>query len=294
MKCEKCENKAVILKPALCRAHFDEFFLQTTKETIEQFNLFDNKTKICVAVSGGKDSLALVDVLTRLGYSVEGLFIDEGIANYREHSVEDIDLFSSQKNIVVKRTSFVESYGFSLDQAMKTGKVHACTVCGTFRRQLLNKHAQGYDVIATGHNLDDEAQTIIINLARGNTDLLFRQGPTTQETNMFIRRVKPFYFLTEKQILTYTILRNIKTQFGECPYASTSYRVAVREELNLREQKSPGTKLNIVKSYLSLKKENNKQQEFVLQQCATCQQPSQETKCKACAFKELLAPLIEK
>ncbi|MCF7799264.1 TIGR00269 family protein [Candidatus Woesearchaeota archaeon] len=293
MKCEQCSKTAISTKPALCKEHFDEFFLTTTQEVIDTFSLFDKKTNICVAVSGGKDSLALVDVLLRLGYPVEGLFIDEGIANYREHSIQDLDLFTQEKNFQVNKISFKEAYGFTLDQAMQTGKVHACTVCGTFRRQLLNKHAQGYDVIATGHNMDDEAQTILINLARGNTDLLFRLGPITKDTDLFVRRAKPFYFLSEKHILTYTILRGIRTQFGECPYAQTSYRAAIAKLLNEREVACAGTKRNILETYLQLQKKERKEKINDLQHCKNCGEPSQEHICKACLFKELLTPLIK-
>jgi uncharacterized protein (TIGR00269 family) len=294
MKCEQCSTTAIISNPCLCAQHFDTFILQTTQDTIARFSLFDKDTTICVAVSGGKDSLALLDVLTRLGYITKGLFIDEGIAGYREYSREDLDAYSNANNISVTKVSFQDAYGFTLDAALQTNISHACTLCGTFRRQLLNKHSQSFAVIATGHNLDDEAQTVLINLARGNTDLFFRLGPKTKPSQQFTQRVKPFYFLTEKQILTYTTLRGIKTQFSECPYATTSYRAAVRDVLNKLEAKQPGTKKNIITTYLSFQeqKQSTPSSPASLSTCSRCGQPSQDAICKACIFQERIARAI--
>ncbi len=289
MKCELCEKKAISTKPSLCAEHFDAYVLNNVQKTISRFQLFTKQTKLLVAVSGGKDSLGVLDILQRLGYHVKGLFINEGIEHYREHSVVDLELFCTSKNIVVQTVSFQDTYGFTLDDAMKTKKVHACTICGTFRRQLLNRYAQGSDVLVTGHNMDDEAQTILINLARGNTNMLFRQGPLTTNSEFFVQRAKPFYFLSEKHVLLYTLLRDIKTQFGECPYASSSYRVSVRDELNFWEAKHPGTKKNILETYLRLKTASAQKKNFSsLQSCKLCGQPSEEEICKACEFKQLI------
>jgi uncharacterized protein (TIGR00269 family) len=283
MKCEQCEKKAISSSPALCPEHFDAFFLATVQDTISRYKLCTKEDKICVAVSGGKDSLALLDVLTRLGYTVEGLFIHEGIAHYREASEADLDEFCNKHSINVKKVSFLDEAGFTLDSAMETKQFHSCTLCGTLRRYLLNKYAEGYDVIATGHNLDDEAQTTLINLARGNTSLFLRQGVTTEESEFFTRKIKPFSFISEKHILTYVVLRQIKVDFAECPYAKQSYRAHLRDILNVYEQEHSGTKKNVLGSYLDLK-----DQLFVpgpkegIHRCKRCSQASQEEVCKAC------------
>ena len=289
MICKHCDKKAIISEPSLCSDHFDKFMLETVKETIDKFNLFSKDSNILVAVSGGKDSLALIDILLRLGYSVTGLFIDEGIKNYREHSIEDLDFFSSQKNFKVLKHSFKTEFGFTLDSAILTKQLHACTICGTLRRHSLNKFSQGFDVIATGHNLDDESQTILMNIARGNTDLFLRLGPISKESDVFTQRVKPFFYLTEKQILVYTLVRNIRVHYGECPYAYSSYRAFLRDELNKEEESSFGTKRNIVDSYLALKESistNSSSAQLVVEKCSICQQPSKNLVCKACKIQQ--------
>ncbi len=281
--CLSCEKKAISSHPQLCADHFDEFFVQKVKDTIESYNLFSHQDRICVAVSGGKDSLALLDVLVRLKYNVEGLFIHEGISNYREASEEDLDIFIKERNIPVRKVTFLDEAGFTLDAAMETKKFHSCTLCGTLRRYLLNKYAQEYDVIATGHNLDDESQTVLINLARGNTNLFLRQGVSTHANEHFVRKVKPFSFLTEKQILTYIVLRKVRVDFAECPYARLSYRAQVRDLLNKYEQDHPGTKENVLQSYLAFHSTVERpEDEPEIQTCEQCGQAAGEKVCKAC------------
>lgn len=282
MHCDSCSQKAVTTYPAKCAQHFDQYVLDVTKKTIEEHGLFSKTNKICVAVSGGKDSLALLDVLTRLGYSVEGLFIHEGIANYREASERDLDEFCQKNTIRVTKVSFEQEAGFTLDSAMNTKKFHSCTLCGTLRRYLLNKYAQGYDVIATGHNLDDEAQTVLINLARGNTALFLRQAINSSDSEHFVRKVKPFSFLSEKHILTYVVLREIPVDFAECPYAKMSYRAQIRDILNAYEHEHPGTKRNILDTYFTLKALLTPRLVESLGTCNRCGQAAQEELCKAC------------
>lgn len=288
MKCELCDKKAIISQPSLCEDHFDKFMLDTVSSTIKKFNLFSKDSNILVAVSGGKDSLSLIDILLRLGYSVTGLFIDEGIKNYREHSIEDLDLFSSQKNFKVLKHSFKQEFGFTLDSAILTKQLHACTICGTLRRHSLNKFSEGFDCIATGHNLDDESQTILMNIARGNTDLFLRLGPISKESDVFTQRVKPFFYLTEKQILVYSLIRKIRVFYGECPYAYSSYRAFLRDELNKLENDFSGTKRNIVDTYLALKESISStltSAQKSVQKCSICQQPSKNSICKACQIQ---------
>ncbi|MFP4118425.1 MAG: TIGR00269 family protein [Candidatus Woesearchaeota archaeon] len=295
MRCERCQEKAVSLQPPLCKQHFDEFILETVKRTIERWNLIENEERIVVAVSGGKDSLTTLDVLSRLGYQVHGLFINEGIRGYRRHSQEDLNKFCEDNGLSYTEVSFQEEFGFTLDEAVLTKKFHPCTTCGTLRRYLLNKHANKYDIIATGHNLDDESQTIMINLFRANIDLFPRLGPKTSPSKWFVKKIKPLYLLTEKQVLTYTLLRGIKTQFSECPYATVSYRAALRESLNKYESEHPGTKRNIIEGYVKLKEHlpNKENKDEQIKVCENCGQASNERICKACRITSEVSSAVD-
>ena len=295
MQCMYCDQKAVSSKPSLCKEHFDTYILEEVQKTISTYNLFTTDQKLCVAVSGGKDSLALLDILTRLGYAVEGLYINEGITNYREITEQDLHSFVQKNNIQLRTVSFKEVTGFSLDEAMKTGKVHACTVCGTLRRYLLNKFAKDYDIIATGHNMDDEAQTVLINLARGNTNLLLRSGPITADNDFFVKRAKPLYFISEKHVLTYCVLRNIKSQYIECPYAPQAYRAALRDQLNIVESMHPHTKRNVLETYANMK-ENlliTLPKQPSMGACEICGEASTDVICKTCKFTQEVTELIK-
>ncbi|RMF05906.1 tRNA 2-thiocytidine biosynthesis protein TtcA, partial [Candidatus Woesearchaeota archaeon] len=221
MKCSLCSSTAVFSNPALCPEHLIQHVQQTALETIEKHSLFSREDRVAVAASGGKDSVALLDVLSSLGFNVSALAIDEGISSYRDSTLDHLRSFCSSRNIPLRIVSFADEYGASLDAFVSKNDVVPCRVCGVFRRQLLNKHSHGFDALATGHNLDDELQNIFLNLLKNNIDLLARLGPRTGVVSdpSFVPRVKPFYFLPEKMIRTYVILRNIDVDFVECPYA---------------------------------------------------------------------------
>lgn len=288
MKCDLCEQKPVMKSHtySFCKDHFIKYFVWMTNETIKKFDLLEKHEKICIATSGGKDSLAITDVLYELGYNFTCLLIDEGIDDYREHSIIDLKKYVADKNISYRIVSFKDEYGVSLDEGVKKN-LFPCTLCGTWRRYLLNKYSKDFDVLVTGHNLDDEAQTILINLFRANTDLLLRIGPKTEPKVGFTRRIKPFYFLSEKEIRAYVLLKGIEVHFTECPYANIAYRDGLRLELNKLEEISPGTKKNIVETFLALKnkKQIEKTEKSHYDFCQKCGEPSEKEICKSCKLK---------
>jgi uncharacterized protein (TIGR00269 family) len=283
MKCSKCKQIAITENPALCSKHFQMYFEENVKKTIKDFKLFSKKDKICVAASGGKDSVSLLYVLKKLGYNVEALALDEGIEGYRDGSLVFLKKFCKKHQIKLKIFSYKKEVGNTIDNLSKKYSP-ACTVCGTFRRHLLDKHSKGYDKLATGHNLDDEAQAVLMNLLKAQTSLFSRQGPITKKTEGFTQKVKPFYFLKEKEIMTYAFLNNLNVDFEECPYAPESFRAHVRDLLNEYESENYGSKLNILKKYLSLKQNDVK--ELDLNKCMDCGSPCSSRVCRACRFKE--------
>lgn len=287
MKCVKCKNDSVFENPNYCKDHFIEYFEKKVKDTIKKFNLLSKKDKVVVAVSGGKDSTTILYLLHKFGYDVTALAIDEGIKGYRPKTLKDLKEFCAENKIKLKIVSFKDNFNRTLDEAVKH-KQYAdapCTVCGTFRRYLLNKHAKGFTKIATGHNLDDEAQAILMNLTKGHVNLLSRLGPISTIKKGFTQRIKPLYFCTEKEVRIYSLLKGFNITFVECPYAHVSYRSKIRDLLNDYENKHIGTKLNIVNHFLEIK-DKIITKPVKMYFCTICDQPSLTQICKACQIKE--------
>lgn len=270
----------MFLEPRLCRKHFIVYFEKKVSDTIKKFRLVDKKDRIVVACSGGKDSTTILYLLKKFYGTVTALAIDEGIAGYRDRTLVDLKKFCKQEGVDLKIYSFKDQFGRTLDAMLKQ-KNHPCSVCGTFRRYLLNKYAKGFDRIATGHNMDDEAQAILMNLMKGNTNLLWRSMPITPRKKGFVQRIKPLYFCSEKEVAAYALLKGFDVGFTECPYIEESFRNQVRNGLNEEESKNPRTKRNILEKHLKLLK-SIKSTGKDFQYCKDCGEPSQGEVCKAC------------
>ncbi len=298
MPCKFCELSPVIKLQnniTLCKSCFTKYFERKTFKTIKQFNLIEKGDHIVAACSGGKDSLSLLYLLNKLAnkkidISITALLIDEGIKGYRDKSIEDAKKFCEENNIKLHIASYKNNLSKTLDE-MKTKfkDTIACSMCGVFRRSLLNKTSRelGANKLATGHNLDDEAQSILMNQFRHNIALSARLGPKTgvKRDPRFIPRIKPFYFLTEKEVATYAFLKGLVSKFNECTYCEESYRFEIRDLLNNIEEKYPGTKHSIVASFietLPILKEKFKNQE--ISSCKICKEPSSSEICNVCTL----------
>ncbi len=308
MQCQKCREKAVIelQHGALCKSHFITYFEEKVFKTINKFQLIDRKDKLCIATSGGKDSLTVLYLTKKYleKYNIptdhlNALAIDEGIANYREKTLDDLELFCKEHKIPLKIVSFKDELKKSLDDAHpiinKETKKQPCNVCGVWRRYLLNKYAKrlGATKVVTGHNLDDEAQAIVMNIFKANTSLAGRLGPISgeHEHSLFAQRVKPLYLCGEKEVRLYTLLKGFKVQFTECPYSHTGYRHQIQEMLNDFEFKYKGTKQGIVNSFLAmlpLLQQQNEIKEEGIKQCSVCGEASNKEVCNACKMKEMV------
>ncbi len=285
MKCKVCGKKAVY--DGLCKEHFIEYFENKVKETIERFKLFNKNDKIVVAVSGGKDSLVTLYLLKKFGYNVNALAIDEGIKGYREYTLKDLKDFVRKYDIPLKIVSFKEEIGYTLDEMTKKLNLIPCSICGVFRRWLLNKYAQDYDVIATGHNMDDEVQSIMMNLLRYQLPILARIGPKTgiKERIGFVPRVKPLYLVTEKEVRLYALLKGFKIKFVECPYARESFRNHVIDFVNSFDD-ARKIKENIIDFHVKrLERLREHYLNVELKKCKICHMPSQRDVCKACELR---------
>ena len=301
--CKRCLEKPVITLPnsnvSLCRSCFIRYFEKKTLKTIRKYKLIEPKDKIIVAISGGKDSLSILNLLNklqskRMNFTLSALLIDEGIKDYRDQSIKDAKTFCKNLKIPLKIVSFKKEIKCSLDQLKKLfPETIACSMCGVLRRYFLNKSSRELKAtkLATGHNLDDEAQTIFMNQLRHNISISARLGPKTgvKKDKRFIPRIKPFYLLTEKEVATYAYLHKLVSKFNECPYSSRSNRFEVRDILNNLEQKYPGSKHSIVASFLEilpLLKQKFKGQE--INSCNVCKEPTSSTTCTACQLIQKL------
>jgi len=294
-----CSQKPVIDMPSgekLCRNHFTEYFEAKVLKTIRQFELVGKSENLGVALSGGKDSLTVLSLLNNLAVQnpkikLTALAIDEGIKGYRENTLKDAESFCSKKGIELKIFSYKEEFGFTLDEMLKILETKPCTICGIFRRYLLNKKSRemGFTKIATGHNLDDECQSIMMNQFRNSIKESARLGPLTgvAKNKIFVPRIKPLYLCTEKEVAAYAFINGFIKDFNECPNSKFSYRAKIRDMLNDMENSFPGTKYSIVNSFLQILPELKKNFSFgEVQKCCRCSEPCSNDICNACFYLE--------
>lgn len=262
MKCKKCGEKASVNmrhhKLALCKQHYLDWLPEQTERFIKKYNMFTHEHKILVAVSGGKDSLSLWDILTRLGYQADGLYIGLGIdggIGYSDESHRLSQEFADKRGLDLHVVDMEREYGHSIPVlAEKTHRGYGkpCAVCGLAKRHEMNRIARdlGYDVLATGHNLDDEAAVLFGNTLQWEGNLLLRQGPVLPAADGLARKVKPLCRFYEREMTAYALLAGIEYIYEECPFAEGSTSIYYKEILNQLETSRPGAKLNFYLRFL--------------------------------------------
>ncbi len=288
MKCRKCDRRAVFNmrrhKLALCEVHYPEWFIAQTERAIEKYHMFAPDARVLVAVSGGKDSLALWDVLLKLGYQADGLYIDLGIEGYSTPSREKVERFAAQRpgaEFVV--VDLKAEYGESLPevaQRVRRGRGKPCSVCGLIKRHAMNRVTlEGdYTVLATGHNLDDEAAVLFGNVLHWQTGYIARQAPVLPaDREGFARKVKPFCRLYERETAAYALISGIDYIYDECPYAVGATSIRHKDVLNRMEEESPGAKAHFYLGFLRARKAGffcEQAEETELHPCTNCGQPT--------------------
>jgi len=291
MKCRKCGGKASINmrqhKLALCKEHYLEWIPEQTERFIKKYDMFTKDDRILVAVSGGKDSLALWDILTRLGYQADGLYlglgIDEGIG-YSHESQRLSQKFADENNLKLHVVDIEKEYGQPipvLAEVSHRGKGKPCAVCGLAKRHEMNRIARdlGYAVLATGHNLDDEAAVLFGNTLHWISDYLLRQEPVLPEADGLARKVKPLCRFYEREMTAYCLSRGIEYIYEECPFAEGAKSIYYKELLNQLETTRPGAKLIFYLKFLDARKRGDLfiEQDAVkaqLHPCSNCGQPT--------------------
>ncbi len=291
MKCRKCTRQAVFNmrqhKLALCEVHYPEWFVAQTERAIDRYHMFGPDARVLVAVSGGKDSLALWNVLLDLGYQADGLTIDLGIGGancYSAASRAKVEQFVAQRpeaRLIV--VDIKAEYGETLPEVarrVRRGQNKPCSVCGLIKRHVMNRVTRdgGYDVLATGHNLDDEVAVLFGNVLHWQTGYLARQAPVLPASgDGLARKVKPFCRLYERETAAYTLISGIDYIYDECPHAVGATSLRHKDILNRMEEESPGTKLQFYLGFLRTRKAgffSERPEEVELQPCTNCGQPT--------------------
>ncbi len=294
MKCRKCGATAVLElrrhNAAFCAPDFIEFFQRQVGEAIRRHRMFAREETVLVAVSGGKDSLGLWDVLIEAGYKAIGLYLDLGIFDYSKESKAKCEAFAAARGVPLLIVSVEEEVGAPIPEVQAATRRPTCSACGLSKRYLMNKAAleHGFVVVATGHNLDDEAATLFGSVLQWQTEPLARQSPALGSTHpKLVRRVKPLYRLSELETAAYAFLRRIDYIVEECPFAKGATSLLHKEILNRLEDASPGAKHNFLFGFLEKARPAFEQvAEVRLNECARCGQVTTGTLCGFCKLAD--------
>lgn len=300
MRCVKCKTKAVIGLPrhnaAFCKGCFNGFVHEQVARAIKTERMFGPQDRILVAVSGGKDSLALWNILLKLGYRADALYVDLGIGGYSVSSRRKVERFAETVGAAHGATLLIhtvqEEEGAGIRELADLIHRPTCSTCGTIKRYQFNRAAilRGYDVMATGHNLDDEAARLLGNVLHWQIDYLDKQAPSLPASvEGFARKVKPLYRLAEREIAAYAVLNRIDYIVEECPMAKGSKMLLYKDVLNRLEAESPGTKQAFYWGFLEKQAKLQppsasmaEKDQAALHPCAACGQPTTAEMCSYC------------
>ncbi len=227
-----------------CGEHFLRHCREQVARAIKGHQMLEPGDRVLVAVSGGKDSLAVWDILVELGYEADGLYLGLGIDGYSPESERFARAFAESRGLSLEVVDLPSDYGYDIRSAARAAKRVPCSACGLSKRHLFDEAAGrgGYDALATGHNLDDEAAVLFGNVLRWQAEYLGRQKPVLQAGEGFPRKVKPLVRLGEREMAAYCVLRGIDYMVEECPMAAGNKHIGYKEALNSIEERSPGAK----------------------------------------------------
>ena len=295
MKCRRCKEPAVVALPShhtgFCAECFDVFLLRQAERSIKKHNLLRPGDSILVALSGGKDSLALMHILHRLGYEATGLHLDLGIEHSSESARASVEDFCGRHGYPLIVHEFA-SQGIPIPLVRKIVKRPICAVCGKLKRHAFNRIAveRGFTVLATGHNLDDEVGRLFANVLRWDSTYLAEQGPVLEASDGFVRKIKPLYRTSEFELANYCFLQGIEYHMAGCPFskgASFSFHKELWEDL---ETHSPGQKLNFMETFLKtgrpVYQAAEREKGVELHPCEVCGSPTTAETCSVCRIRE--------
>lgn len=306
MKCTRCRSRAVVDVPRanahFCGACFTEKYIPNlVLRAIKHDDMCSRSDRILVAVSGGKDSLALWQLLTDLGYQADGLYVGLGIGGYSDRSAVVCRDFAAALGRELVTVDLEEYAGYTIPEAAKNKRRPACATCGLSKRHVFNAVARdrGYDVLATGHNLDDEVAVLFGNVLRWETDYLARQAPVLESTHpSLVRKIKPLYRIAERETAAYCVIKGIDYVVEECPLVDGNTQMKFKGALDALEEASPGTKHSFLFGFLDKGKAHFPSDGVELQACVRCGSATPGEVCAFCKAKDHLlqitvAPPVE-
>ncbi|HAA89915.1 MAG TPA: TIGR00269 family protein [Peptococcaceae bacterium] len=291
MKCTVCKREAFVKLPAhnakFCPDHFDQFFLRQVSRLIKKFRMLRPGARVLVAVSGGKDSLTVVDVLHRLGYQVTGFHVNVGIKenNFSEESEAVTISFFEKLGLPLKIINLEKEYGRNITTFARRFP-RLCAVCGLTKRHLMNDYALAgrFSCVATGHHLDDLASSLLANVLRWDLSYLAKNLPVLPAEGPFAKKIKPLALLSEEEVRIYSELRGIKPVTAVCPYSKEAKFKRYKFFLNELEKQSPGMKRAFYENYLKVAGifEKAGTSELPLRNCKICGGPTPSEICTFC------------
>lgn len=295
IKCDKCKSDAIIYQRYsgmhLCESHFKADVKRKIKKTIRKYGMIKSADKIAVALSGGKDSFLLLNVLNeiitpRRDVELFVISVDEGIEGYRDGLLKQAACLVEEMGLSHRIGYFKEEISITIDSIVKMDfKEAPCSFCGVLRKTVLNSLARemGATKVATGHNLDDEAQSVLMNYLKGDINRLSRLMPK-RPIDGLVPRIKPLREIPEREITLYGLLEGFPMTVNECPYAGDAFRSDLREVLNMLEDGHPGISYSILRGFEKIRSYLPGSMDDVLR-CEICGEPSSGKVCKVCEFK---------
>jgi len=300
--CTKCKTRPAFFYrqysgERLCKRCFGASIEAKVRQTITRYHMLNFDDHLAVAVSGGKDSLALLYILAKIKNhrpktTLTAVTVDEGILGYRDEALEIAAAACKKLEVTHHVVSFRDLYGFSLDEIIQRSRregqteLTACAYCGVLRRRAINAGARevNADKVATGHTLDDETQTVLMNILRGDILRLAKEKPVSSEVHsLFVQKIKPFCEIPERESALYAYVKKIAFQDTPCPYAGEAMRNDIRGMLNRMEEKHAGTKFTVFRTIQRLRpaiEETAKKETY--RTCRECGEPSALELCKTC------------
>jgi uncharacterized protein (TIGR00269 family) len=296
-QCDRCKRDAVTFirysGAHLCKEHFTEFVEKRIKKEMRKQGEMHKDNVIALAVSGGKDSIVMMHMLHKIlgdrkDLELHAITVDEGIAGYRPESVEKAKRNCKALDIPLHIIGFKDMVGTTMDEINELPiQTTPCSYCGVFRRKCLNMKAKeiGATKLATGLNLDDTAQSILMNLARGDVAKLARLGPHERIQEGLVPRIQPLRVIPEKESYLYALLNKIEFHDGECPYSERALRGKYRDIINSLESDTPGTRHALLKSHDAISSALAKSfPPAQLNKCSECGEPTLSAMCKSCSM----------